>query len=296
MKINDLFVPFEDELQLLPSPRVPDPPLIEWKSAFGDLFFRLKGAEPGILWCDLGRNLAPKRMTRTWNGCRYFRVVPFEDGEDWALLRPKFALVKSPKQQNSAFWKWEAQFREGMTHRKWLEKPQEQLRATSADSSLQMARDCAALDESSRHWTIDTRTRFVAQTDKWEQLVRAALAISTFKLELPLNLLLLHPHSVEGPLDFDCVDSQLRRRGMHFWSPLPSNSKTLLRIVQRHIALPFWRGLDAQGARPQLPFYRFSIDSVSQHERLEAALVWRDFAHEIGKTDEIEPLLRELMG
>ncbi len=59
MNIRDLFVPFEDELQLLPTKRAPSPPVVEWHSAFGDLFFRFKDAEPEILWCDLDYIVTP---------------------------------------------------------------------------------------------------------------------------------------------------------------------------------------------------------------------------------------------
>ena len=300
MKIRDLLVPFEDELQLLPSSRVPNPPLIEWKSAFGDLFFRAKGMEPEVLWCVLQDDLSLKRLSRAWYGCRYFRVVPFDEKGDWMLLRPKFAFVKSPQQPHGAFLEVEAPFTEKMTQRKWLEKPQPQLcdemRASQGDLSLQMARHCAALDETERYWSHRSSTCLMAR-EKWQQLVFAVLVLATPASQLPMKWIFLPRNSVEGPLDFDCVHGQLRRVQSHFWSPLHPKGKTLFRIVQRHIALPFWRGLDARGRRRQPTFLRDSLEmsSISSHERLESALLWRDFAREIGKSDEIEALLNELL-
>jgi len=118
MNIRDLFVPFEDELQLLPSKRVAEPPLIEWKTAFGDLFFRIKGADPEMTWCDLAYSVSPKRpltvfkneqitrrLSKSWDARLLYRVVPFEDGDDWALIRMGRFLVRSPSQKLPARWR-----------------------------------------------------------------------------------------------------------------------------------------------------------------------------------------------
>lgn len=56
-----------------------------------------------------------------------------------------------------------------------------------------------------------------------------------------------------------------------------------------------WRDIGIRGKETLRLPPKFIVDSPSQHQRLEAALLWRDFAREIGKTAEIEPLLRELM-
>jgi hypothetical protein len=76
MNIRDLFVPFEDELQLLPSKRVAEPPLIEWRTAFGDLFFRIKGADPEITWCDLAYSVSSKRPLTAFKASKSRGVFP----------------------------------------------------------------------------------------------------------------------------------------------------------------------------------------------------------------------------
>ncbi len=188
MKIHDLFVPFDDELQLLPSPRVSRPPLIEWKSAFGDLFFRIKGEEPTILWCDLGYTITPKRplpanrgatlakrLSRAFNGRTFFRVVPFSTGDDWALVRPKRALVKSPlPRRTPTRWSRNADFADGQKQIEWLSQPFSALQTwleEHRDVELELARAFAPLDEEARAWA-----PFVGEEgarSKWQQLVPA---------------------------------------------------------------------------------------------------------------------------
>ena len=124
MKITDLFAPFPDELQIAATPRVPTPPRVEWASAWSDLFFRVKGTDPRITWCVLGRGAPEKRplskarletlnkyLSAAYSGRTFFRVVPFADGDDWALVRPKRALVKSPVQRQGRDLAMEHRFR-----------------------------------------------------------------------------------------------------------------------------------------------------------------------------------------
>lgn len=133
MKITDLFAPFPDELQLAATPSLSNPPLIEWTSGFGDLFFRIQGAGLQIVWCVLGRGAPAKRplsrarlatlnkyVSAAYAGRTFFRVVPFSDGDDWALVRPKRALVKSPTQPQGAIWQWSANFPAPNGQIEWL--------------------------------------------------------------------------------------------------------------------------------------------------------------------------------
>jgi len=306
VNIRDLFVPFEDELQLLPSKRVPAPPLIEWKSAFGDFFFREKGADPQILWCVLGRGAPPKRplskqrldtlkgyVSPAYASRTFFRVVPFADGDDWALVRPKRALVKSPAQPMGAIWQWRATLGDGQKEMVWLNQPlawfEEWLREQSS-RELDLAREIAPLGADARMWALFTGPR-----DKWEVLVPAlqklVFDVSEMSSEKAASTWRLSPHGRFVTLRPDWTPTE---------SPLPEASLKLITILVGQLPLQFyrsrWRSIGIRGKEQTLVIPSFSIQAPSFHERLEAALLWRDFAREIGKEDEIEPLLRELMG
>lgn len=301
MSIQDLFVPFKDELQLRPTLRLPEPPLIEWYAAFGDFFFRLKGADPQLLWCDLGYTITPKRplpparsatlykrVSHAFNGPTFFRVVPFPDGDDWLLIRPKRAVVKSPHQPAGAFWKWNCSFQSNFRHFDWLSQPQSYfenyLGNFESDLPLQMTRDCAALNEEERKWTLSASPDAVL----WETLIRAL-----FILASPLSMSSIawgmsEPKECQGPLLPFYYPQRMAR------SLFPKSAEVLLQLLQTSIRLPFWRSLDTRGerVRPLFPFYQFDV--LTHHERLDAAHLWRDFGRKIGKSAEVEAALRDL--
>ena len=305
MTIHDLFAPFADELQLLPSPRVPNPPLIEWTSAFGDFFFRVKGAEPEILWCVLGRGAPPKRplsavrratlqkyLSPAYAGRTFFRVVPFEDGDDWALVRPKRALVKSPSQDKGAIWHWKADFGNGMNQLDWLGQPLAPLQNWLAEKptrDLDIARAFACLGNDARIWSVYIGAEGVHE--RWKTLVPALQKLSFDPAsELPRTTWRLREHGRTVTVVSD-------------WTPqpfaIPDAANKLLGVLGKQSPLQChqsrWRGIGVRGKEQLRSSPTFIVEAPSHHERLEAALLWRDFAAEIGKRDEIEPLLRELL-
>lgn len=303
MNIRDLFVPFEDELQLLPSKRVPAPPLIEWTSAFGDFFFREKGADTQILWCDLGYTVTPKRplpparratlgkrVSRAFNGRTFFRVVPFEDGDDWLLVRPKRGLIKSPAQSAAgAVWQWEASFGDGRKQIVWLSQPLawfEEWLSGQNGLDLDAARLFAPLDAQGRTWAPfggDERAQsLIAALQTLCFDTQSGITTSIWRLSPTLSGVYIYPD----------------------WHPtkptISPAAQGLLALLKHYLPLQFRRerwltiGIGGKEQRQVMPV--FTVQAVSAHERLEATLLWRDFAREIGLESEVEPLLRELMG
>ncbi len=304
MILNDLFTPFGDELQLRPSPHTPNPPLIEWRAALGDFFFRPKGADPQILWCDVGYTISPKRplppprpttlakrVSRAFNGCTFFRVVPFPDGDDWLLVRPRRAIVKSPHQPAGALWKWNCASNSKLTQLDWLSQPQSwfesHLKDLKDDLPLQMARDCAALGEDERQWNPSASP----ETAHWKTLALALFILATPASISSVSWTITRPKSIEGPVVPLCYSSANSKPRLLF----PQSAEVLLQLLQSSISLPYWRSLDAsyERIRTHFPFYR--IEAITHHERLEAALLWRDFGQQIGKSVEVEGALSELM-
>ncbi len=299
MTIRDLFAPFEDELQLLPSPRNPNPPLIEWRAAFGDFFFRVKGMEPEVLWCDLGytitskRPLPParratlvKRVSRAYAGRTFFRVVPFEDGGDWALVRPKRALVKSPAQTDAAIWQWKSDFAQGQTHLAWLSSDLawfENWVAQQPSDEREQARAFSRMDAHARQWSPyvgEPRT-----DEKWKVLVPALQKLVLGpKAEKPTTTW-IGARGTTVVLFPEWTYLKARHSG-----PAQRLFEVLVSTLPLHFQQSNWRGLRPHSAPT------FVIEPSSQHERLEAALLWRDFGREIDQSDKVEPLLRKLLG
>ena len=193
MKITDLFAPFPDELQLAATPRVSSPPRVEWASAWGDLFFRVKGADPQITWCVLGRGAPAKRplsrarsatlhkcLSAAYAGRTFFRVVPFEGGDDWALVRPKRALVKSPVQRKGAIWQWRANFPAPDGELEWLSQPLnwfENWLSEEPKQGLEFARSFARVaEEKRRDWSAKEASSVVRS--HWEHLLPALQKLS----------------------------------------------------------------------------------------------------------------------
>jgi len=306
MNIRDLFVPFEDELQLLPSKRVPEPPLLEWKTAFGDLFFRIKGADPEITWCDLSYSVSPKRpltafkreqITRRLSQCfekrLLYRVVPFSDGDDWALIRMGRFLVRSPSQKLPARWRAETSrlspkkalafaSRPLGDYREWTERD---------DDELRLSRAFAAMNEEERNLSVLSFDN--GNLESWTVAMRAVLSLVPPVLgrgdetTWPVGLSSWEPDA----------RSPLKLLGLH--SAL-NQVAPLLAVLdahfEPHVEMARWRGLNANGRNTgvHLPILRVRA-ALSAHEKMESMLFLRDFAREIGKQSEAEPLLRELM-
>ena len=306
MKITDLFVPFPDELQLTPSTRVADPPLIEWASAFGDLFFRPQGADPEILWCVLGRSVPAKRpltprksdslerfISAAFRNNRQLRVVPFPDGEDWALLNPKRLLVKSPLHREGAVWKWNAQIKLENSPVEWLSQPliwfSNRLERTE-DKALNVARTIAGIAKADRVWLPLCREK---QTrEQWERLIPALQKLSSNPIHQALNWEL----SLINSTSIDVRDENLISVASYA-KPL----EALLILLSHYAPLSYdddyWRDLSANGNSSVffLKSPSFSSTAPSQHERLEAALLWRNFGREIGESARVEAALNELL-
>ncbi|BCM90492.1 hypothetical protein IAD21_02345 [Abditibacteriota bacterium] len=314
MTIQDLFEPFEDDLQLQSTPRFPTLPIIEWRSAFGDFFFRIKGANPQILWCDLGYTVTPKRplpparqttltkrVSRAFAGRTFFRVVPFADSDEWALVRPKRALVKSPHQPNGAWWEWNAKFPTwGKTQMQWLSQDSDWFKRwlndqQSKHESLRSAREVARLSDEERKWAPVIAPVEVRQ--QWEQLARA------------LQLLTVAPN--QSPHQWEIAGKQVQRKVLclsidanpYFQNQLPkcilSAALKLRDELTARFAIPVdfsrWRGIEPNGDQQFYVFPLFDLSMDSIHEKMEAALLWRDFLAGSSRRTELEAALNELM-
>ncbi len=321
MNIRDLFAPFEDELPLRAAGRVPDPPVIEWRAAWGDLFFRPQGSDPQLVWCDLAYSVSPKRpltafkrdqLTRRLSDCwatrRHYRVVPFPDGDDWALLRLGRFLVKSPRQKLPARWlaptprfAWtkalefvsrpasayveflDPQGDEGRLHTDGLDAQADELR---------LSRRFAALDENERRLSVLSFAN--GNFESWTAVVRVLFSLIRPTFGRSDELVCYTTPSYFG------AGERTKISVINNMYPM-SQIAPLLSVVDAHfeptVEMSRWRGLYPNGKTAGVSFRPFHIHAaVSAHERMEAALFVRDFARDIGKQDEIEPILRELMG
>ena len=305
MKITDLFAPFADELQLAATPRVSNPPLVEWTSAWGDLFFCVKGAEPQITWCDLGRGAPEKRtlskarlatlnkyISQAFAGRTFFRVVPFAAGDDWALVRPKRALVKSPVQRKGAIWQWRANFPVPNGEINWLSQPVswfENWLKENADDELQITRDFARVAENQRA-TCSISYRNRNPRIIWESLIP--------------NLQKLSPNFPDSTrLTWSVHETT---EGVRLHCPAPNGDyfshlaiHDLLKLLKEYFPLycycVYWRDIGVRGKKTPRSDPRFIVTNPTQHEKLEAALLWRDFGREIGESERVEAALAQLL-
>lgn len=287
MNIHDLFVPFEDELQLLASQRVADPPRIEWKAAFGDLFFRIKGAEPEVTWCDLGYSVSPKRpltvfksaqitrrLSKCWEKGLLYRVVPFEDGDDWALLRMGRFLVKSPSQKLPARWRGEpSRFASTKAlafasrplddYKEWMERN---------DGELRLSRAFAALSEEERHQSVLSFAN--GDLESWAVAMRAVLSlvppVPGREDERVWHVAL----SSWEPDARSKIQLSFTNYGLEKVAPLAA---VLEAHFEPHVEMARWRGIDTTGRNMgvRLPALRVRA-AQSAHEKMESLLFLRE--------------------
>ena len=303
MKITDLFVPFADELQLAPSARVANPPLVEWTSAFGDLFFRPKAATRkfcGACWAEARPAKRPlskarletlnKYLSAAYAGRTFFRVVPFSDGDDWALVRPKRALVKSPTQKKSAVWQWSANFAAPQGQIEWMSQPLSWFEDWLPDPrATEGARAFARLSDDERNWLVITRDPATQQ--KWEALMPALQKLGYSNLDQHSKNWHLYGHNINA----------IPVHPLYQWAVRPSMAPVieLIKVLQEKYPLSYqrkeWRGLGVRGKRADNVVPSYKATEPTQHERLEAALLWRDFAREIGETERVEAALNQLL-
>jgi len=305
MNIRDLFVPFGDELQLLPSKRVADPPLIEWKTAFGDLFFRIKGAEPEMMWCDLAYSVSPKRpltafkreqitrrLSKCWEKRLLYRVVPFEGGDDWALIRMGRFLVRSPSQKLPARWRGETSrlspkkalafaSRPLSDYKEWTERD---------DDELRLSRAFAAMNEEERRLSVLSFAN--GDLESWAVAMRAVLSLVP---PVPSRGDETVWHVALASWEPDArskIQLSFTNFGLDGVAPLLA---TVDAHFDPHVEMARWRGVDANGRNTgvRLPALRVRA-AQSAHEKMESLLFVRDFAREIGRENQVEPLLREL--
>lgn len=305
MNIRDLFVPFEDELQLLPSKRVPDPPLIEWKTAFGDLFFRVKGADPEITWCDLAYTVPPvrpliasksqqirKRLSKYLEKGLLYRVVPLPDGDDWALIRMGRFLVKAPSQKLPARWRGETSRLSSKKALAFVSRPLEDYREWTErdDDELRLSRAFAVMNEEERNLSVLSFAN--GDLEGWTVALRAVLSLVLLRPDIGDET---NWHLTLASWELDACSRLQVILGFHSWHIV----EPLLDIVEAdfdpHVDMARWRGLDAAGRNKggYLPVLRARA-AHSAHEKMESLLFLRDFTREIGKQNEVEPLLREL--
>lgn len=305
MQITDLFAPFPDELQLAATPRVTEPPSIEWTSAFGDLFFRPQGADPQIVWCVLGRGAPDKRplsrarlttlnkyISEAYAGRTFFRVVPFADGDDWALVRPKRALVKSPTQKKGAVWQWSANFPAPQGQIEWLSQPLlwfENWLSENAADTLQAAREFATMNEEERKWWPLSRKKGVWQ--QWEKLLPALQKLScpADKTSLTWSISIGTYHQGLG------ISSRSWPRGYLSAPAIKKLENLLSATLPTMLYEPRYLTIGIRGKKRRRIMPEFTIAAPTQHEKLEAALLWRDFGREIGESERVEAALSQLL-
>ncbi len=305
MKITDLFAPFADDLQLSATPSLSNPPFIEWTSGFGDLFFRIKGADPQIVWCVLGRGAPNKRplskqrlatlnkyVSAAYAGRTFFRVVPFSDGDDWALVRPKRALVKSPTQKKGAIWQWNANFPAPDGQIEWLSQSLkwfESWLVKNGTNELQAAREFATMNEEERKWWPLSRKKGVRQ--EWEKLLPALQKLScpADQTSLTWSISIGTYHQGLGIL------SRSWPRG-YFSAPAVRKLEILLSALLPTMHYePRYLIIGIRGKKRRRVMPEFTIAAPTQHEKLEAALLWRDFGREIGESERVEAALAQLL-
>ena len=315
MKITGLFVPFADELQLAATPRVSNPPLVEWTSAWGDLFFRVKGADPQIVWCVLGvGGRAQRTISREFAKRTFFRVVPLGDGDDWVLVRPQCALVISPNRKRGAHWKLKADFISNAKSTTWLSfsplletwvpstRAEKELAWMSqslkwfenwlketADEDLSIARTVANLDDKERFWLPLCRNSQVWR--RWEQLVPALQRLCASSENT--DLMEWHLYG------FGRSKVELSQNGWHKDELKKPPVRDLVTLLEHCFPLCFdaryWRDINGRGGNSNHHAPTFVINSPTQHEKLEAALLWRDFGREIGESERVEAALAQLL-
>ena len=303
MKITDLFAPFPDELQLSATPRLSSPPLVEWASAFGDLFLRVKGADPQTVWCVLGRGAPAKRplskarlatlgkyLSASYGGRTFFRVVPFEGGDDWALVRPKRALVKSPVQRKGAIWQWSADFTAPNGEINWLSQSLGWFENWLPDPrATQEARDFARLSDYERKWRIITRDLKTAA--KWDTLTPALQKLGYDQTDQHSRIWYLYGHRINDVPIYP----------LYQWATRPATAPILelTKLLQDKYPLEYqrekWRGIGVRGKRADNEIPTYKATEPTQHQRLEAALLWRDFGREIGESARVEAALSQLL-
>jgi len=306
MTIRDLFVPFEDELQLLPPKRVTEPPLIEWKAAFGDLFFRVKGADPEVLWCDLAYTVPPSRplraskseqITKRLSKCLekglLYRVVPFQDGDDWALIRMGRFLVKSPSQKLPARWFGPTPPLAPTKALAFISRPLSDYSqwTEQGDDELRVSRVFAALSEEERGPSVVVFAN--GDYESWKSVMQILLTLVvpkpgwSDKWAWHLTYLYGQPDS-HNELKLDATTKA--------YAEVAALVEVIEAYFQPRVEYARWRGVYAKGNAAGVHFAPLRVSPASSaHEKMEALLFLRDFAREIGKHSEAEPLLRELM-
>ena len=303
MKITDLFAPFPDQLELSPRARVPEPLGVEWASGFGDLFFRPQGANPEMLWCVLGRGAPTKRplssarlktlntyLSAAYAGRTFFRVVPLSDGDDWALVRPKRALVKSLWQKKGAIWQWSASFPAPQGQLEWLSQPLNWFEEWLPDPrALQAPREFARWSDDDRMWL--PLSRDAAARAQWNLLTPALQKLSYSALNPSVQSWHLFGQNGTGAPIYPLY--QLQKH------PLAHSILALASALQEtyplHYQSALWRGIGVRGKKSKHIAPSYKAARPSQHEVMEAALLWRDFGRKSGESARVETALNELL-
>ena len=160
----------------------------------------------------------------------------------------------------------------------------------NADDELQSVREFARLSDDERNWLPVCRER---QTrDKWEQLVPALRKLSYSYF--------LHP---QAAWYLTLISNDMKRNSAPFTNQLNTPAPALLdcfAVLWKYFPLDvqhkLWRGIGVRGKEAFHVPPRFEVTSPpTQHEKLEAALLWRDFGREIGQSARVEAALAQLL-
>ena len=265
---------------------------LEWTTRASDLVLRPFEADESIVWfllkrADYGPELLHRnrmvsfivfpdiRLQQAINGRQFWRYWQLPSGED-CFLRKNYGLFRTTSAELVRFNFPRAFVNFADAKGEEIEQFLRELEAPGSD--LEAAKAWSKLPERERVWRY-LRLRG-GRASELEELLRAALVLAdtsharfTFNIPLP------------GPVAW---------KHLNWWRG--SRINQFLDILDVHFPLnrdaQDWRGHDAFGDPMDVPYPVFNSTEPTQHERLEALLLWRDFLRGKIPDAQIESLLR----
>ena len=259
--------------------------IIEWTIHGADFCFRPSSASPNVVCvlpgrADFASNLAledskarvqpyfpaSQKVSQAWHGQTFWRFWPGNAGEEF-LLRPKFGLLRIADGQSAQFAYAHIQNYQGLDEeqmqlwREMIETPDADLHAARQWLTLSKNQRLAQLVElRGGHW------------DELIALIEAAFVLwarpgNRCELDFTKAGAMALARTTHWPTTREPIDEALEFLSQH-WS---------LRRADLHDFARYWRGCDAFGDPMDVPQPTFVYGDYSQHQRLEALLLWREW-------------------